>query len=170
MNSIFGEIVSNEFTGKQVQRGGTYNGKKFGKNSPDETYIEAGLYPIIGDAPIYDPAVEKLDDPEYTVGVERIDRTYAVIPLTQEELDNNIYYADQQAISQITVDYQGRTYSGSEAEQANMVSAMAKLTGQGQSAMATWFDIDNKKKKLKEVDFQNILDLVYVEQEAILDT
>ncbi len=169
MNSIFGEVISNEFTGLQVKRGGTYGGKKFGKNSPDSTYIDAGLYPIEGDEPAYDKSIEKLDAPVYTVEVERIARTYAIIPLTQDELDDNVYYADMQAISVITVDYQGRTYSGSETEQANMVSAMTKLTGKGQDAMATWFDIDNKKKKLKEVDFQAILDLIYVEQEAILD-
>ncbi len=170
MNSIFGEVISDEFTGLQIKRGGTYNGKKFGKNSPDETYIEAGLYPIVGDAPIYDPSIERLDAPAYEVGFEIINRTYAVIPLTEEQLDSIAYNEDMMAVNAITVDYQGRTYSGSEAEQANMVSAMAKLTGQGQSAMATWFDINNKKKKLKEVDFQNILGLVYVEQEVILDS
>lgn len=169
MNSIFGEVIEGVFTGKQVKRGGIYKGQKFGKNSPDDTYIEAGLYPIVGDAPIYDPAVEKLGVPMYDVDFEMINRTYNVVPLTEEELDSITYNEDMQAINQITVDYQGRTYSGSETEQANMVSAMAKLTGQGQDAMATWFDINNKKKKLKEVDFQAILDLIYVEQEAILD-
>ncbi|RLA73478.1 MAG: hypothetical protein DRG30_06330 [Epsilonproteobacteria bacterium] len=86
MNSIFGEVISNEFTGLQVKRGGTYGGKKFGKNSPDSTYIDAGLYPIMGDTPSYDSSIERLNTPVYAVEFEHITRTYAVIPLTQEAL------------------------------------------------------------------------------------
>jgi len=63
MINTFGEVNGGVFTGLKIRRGGEYGGNRFGKNSPDNTYINAGLYPIVkGDKPTFNPGIGELKD------------------------------------------------------------------------------------------------------------
>ncbi len=168
MNEYFGEVKLNVFTNKTMRRGGSFNGKQYGVKSPDQTYIDAGLYPIRGDKPIYDKETHKLGRPEYSVQPDFINKTYPIIELTQEVLDANTYRNNMTLVNAITIDYLGHTYSGGKVAQSDMVTAMAKLVKKGDTKTAKWYTVDNKKVELTRDDFDNILDLIDTEQENIL--
>ncbi len=61
----FAYVVDSEIKAIRVPRGATHNGKRFGRTSPDSTYIAAGLIPITGSKPAYDTYSQRLTGPTY---------------------------------------------------------------------------------------------------------
>ncbi len=91
----------------------------------------------------------------------------------QQELDD---YATQQAVNDtqqavnnITVLYNGFTYSGSEEAQAQMTTAMQVLAGKGDTKTRNFADVDGVQHKLNRDDFDNLLDMIEPLYENITD-
>ena len=82
----FMEVIDGVATGLIINAGGTYNGKQYGVNSPDSTYIAAGLYPYVeNEKPDYNSNTERLEL-SYTVNGESVQGVYSVVPLSDEEI------------------------------------------------------------------------------------
>lgn len=67
-----------------VNRGGTYKNTSFGLNSPDQAYIDAGLIPIEGDSPGYDPEKQTISM-SYDITPELITRAYTLTDIPLED-------------------------------------------------------------------------------------
>lgn len=97
-------------------------------------------------------------------------------PFTQEELDkygnSQLEISLTEAINAIVVDYtiNGTVYQfgGSLATQDRIATGITRAKNKDKEL--NWFTADSQRVKLTSVDLANILDLIDIEQEAILDS
>lgn len=89
----FAHVDNGEIKAIRVPRGATFNGKRFGKTSPDSTYIAANLIPITGSKPAYDSYSQRLVGPTYTYVSETPevtqDWTVEYVPLAELKQNKN---------------------------------------------------------------------------------
>lgn len=66
-----------------ITRNATFNTGEVPQLSPDKglRWLE-----IVGTAPAYDPATQRLDGPVYTVGDNQVDAVYTIVNLTPDEV------------------------------------------------------------------------------------
>lgn len=173
----FMEVKNSSSTGKIVPLGGKHKGKQYGRNSPDSTYISAGLYPLTyGAVPDYNPLTEKIiySDMVHAQSVERI---YQKEDLPSEEQEANTMEANKASmtleINAIEVEYKVKSvlhkFSGSLEAQNNMNVAMTKLTGKSGNKKQNWFTTTGEKVKLNRANFEDLLDMIEPLMEAITD-
>jgi len=94
MTEYFGQVIDGQIKKLNIRRGTVC-----GKNSPDSTYIANGYLPIVGTAPPYDSATQRLQGPRYVINGEQIDKVYTVVDIPQEELINTLIRACEQAVT-----------------------------------------------------------------------
>jgi hypothetical protein len=85
MNNLFAQVVDGEIKRLNIRRGTPFNGISFGKNSPDATYIEHGLWPVVGQAPSLG-VNQKISGIQYEVGNQVVNKVFTVETLTDEEI------------------------------------------------------------------------------------
>jgi len=79
MTNYFIHVENGVIIKKNIRRGSTYNGKKFGSQSPDSTYISHGLLPKVTIKPSYDPLTQYLSPPVYTIVGDTVEEEFTVI-------------------------------------------------------------------------------------------
>ncbi len=93
---------------------------------------------------------------------------------TQQEIDDNTvemtYQEMVQQLNQMTVDFLGHTFSGSQEQQAYVVSMLTKIEGDNPQATRNVYAIDGRTKvPMTKSDMYDFMDVVDVAQEAITD-
>ncbi len=91
---------------------------------------------------------------------------------TQQEIDDNTvemtYQEVVQQLNQMTVDFLGHTFSGSQEQQAYVVSMLTKIEGDNPQATRNVYAIDGRTKvPMTKSDMYDFMDVVDVAQEAI---
>jgi len=86
MTDFFCHVDNGTIIAKNIRRGSVYNGKKFGSLSPDSTYISFGLYPKVTIKPAYDPLIQRLSAPVYSIVGETVEEVYTVIDKDVQEV------------------------------------------------------------------------------------
>lgn len=76
---LFGAVEGGEIVALNITQGTSYKNVVFGINSTFDDYINAGLLPIEGNEPIYNPIIQDINGPEYSIGENVIRKSYTVI-------------------------------------------------------------------------------------------
>ncbi len=91
----------------------------------------------------------------------------------QEEEDKQIELTYQELVSQLdemTVDFMGHTFSGSQEQQAYIVSMLTKIEGDNPQATRNVYAIDGRTKvPMTKTNMLDFMDVVDIAQEAITD-
>ncbi len=93
---------------------------------------------------------------------------------TQQEIDDNTvemtYQEMVQQLNQMTVEFLGHTFSGSQEQQAYVVSMLTKIEGDSPQATRNVYAIDGRTKvPMTKTNMFDFMDVVDVAQEAITD-
>lgn len=81
MHEYFDHVVDGQIRQYNIRRGGVFQGRQLGKLSPDSTYRAFGLWPVTGQPPAHDPAVQTCREITRTVDMEN------QVTLRQWEID-----------------------------------------------------------------------------------
>ena len=167
----FMEVVNNIATGLIVNECGIYKNKRYGKNSPDSTYIADGLYPFsYGLKPLYNNAIESLLEVHNIVGLTVV-IGYTVIPRTPEEIQQISYIALKTQLESLTVTYELNEFSGNNEAQAFIVSHLAKIEGEIPQSTRNVYTVDGATRvPLTKTGLNELLSVIDVAQEAITNT
>jgi hypothetical protein len=85
--TYFAQVTNNEITRINLQPPFSIPGVSLPRN-PDPAFLATmGYFPMVGDAPAYDPATQRLTGPTYEIDGETVKRNYTVEDIPQEELD-----------------------------------------------------------------------------------
>ena len=87
----------------------------------------------------------------------------------QELVDASLDEQMEVDVSNIIVDYNGFTYSGSREAQTEMTTSMQVLEGKGDTKTRNFKDTSNVMHKLTRDDFDNLLDIIEPLYEDITD-
>lgn len=69
-----------------IKRGASYLGKNNGTLSPDSEYVAKGLYPEIGERPVYDSDTQNISRPTFTIGIKQVFKTWVISEKSIQEL------------------------------------------------------------------------------------
>jgi hypothetical protein len=80
-------IENSEIIRYNVARPKAIGNTQIGTTATDDDLRDLGFYPVVGEAPAYDQATQRLDGPVYQITAERnVERVYTIIPLTPAEI------------------------------------------------------------------------------------
>ena len=92
MISILVAVENNKIIALHLKRGcvSPITKQRMGKLSPDATYIDAGLLPIVGTQPQYNPETQKCSGPTYEINGDQIDKVFTVTDKTDAEIQRTL--------------------------------------------------------------------------------
>ena len=98
---MYAQVTNNEITRINLQPPFSIPGVSLPRN-PDPAFLATmGYFPMVGDAPTYDPATQRLTGPAYEIDGETVKRNYTVEDIPLAELTARL-------IEQITAATQAR--------------------------------------------------------------
>lgn len=79
MADFYCYVVNGVIERYNIQKPKAHGNTAFGAGVTDEELSEHGYFPIVGEAPAYDSATQRLEGPVYAVGDGVVTRTYQVV-------------------------------------------------------------------------------------------